>query len=58
MKIRMNAAEALHEPPMRVCFPYVAELHQVFHSLPIAAELALRHPFFDVRAACATDAHR
>jgi len=42
---------------MRVCFPYVAELHQVFHSLPIAAELALRHPSIEVRVACTTNLH-
>lgn len=42
---------------MRVVFPYIAQLHQVFHSLPLAAELATRHPHIEVRAACATDQH-
>lgn len=36
---------------MKVVFPYVAQLHQVFHSLPIAAEMAVRHPDIEVHAA-------
>jgi hypothetical protein len=43
---------------MRVVFPYFAQLHQVFHSLPIAAEMALRHPDVEVHVAAATPAHR
>lgn len=42
---------------MRVVFPYVAQLHQVLHSLPIAAELALRHPNVEVHAAGASARH-
>ncbi len=43
---------------MRVVFPYFAQLHQVYHSLPIAAEMALRHPDVEVHVAAATPAHR
>lgn len=42
---------------MRVLFPYLAQLHQVLHSLPIAAEMALRHAHIDVHAAGATAKH-
>lgn len=42
---------------MRVVFPYVAQLHQVYHSLPIAAEMATRHPQVEVHAAAATVEH-
>ncbi|MGH8516801.1 MAG: sensor domain-containing protein [Panacagrimonas sp.] len=42
---------------MRVVFPYVAQYHQIFHSLPIAAEMARRHPDVQVSAAGATGAH-
>lgn len=40
---------------MKVVFPYIAQVHQILHSLPIAAELAMRHPHVQVRAACVTD---
>ena len=43
---------------IRVCFPFVAEIHQAFHSLPIALELARRHPDIEVHLACPTEAHR
>ncbi len=43
---------------MRVVFPYFAQWHQVLHSLPIAAEMALRHPDVDVHVAAAAPAHR
>lgn len=43
---------------MRVVFPYFAQLHQVPHSLPIAAEMALRHPDVEVHVATASLAHR
>lgn len=42
---------------MRVVFSYIGELHQVFHSLPLAAELTLRHPDIEVRIAGATLQH-
>lgn len=42
---------------MRVVFPYFAQHHQVFHSLPIAAEMALRYPDVMVHAAGATASH-
>lgn len=43
---------------MRVVFPYFAQLHQVFHSLPIAAEMARRHPEVEVHVAMVTQAHQ
>lgn len=42
---------------MRVVFPFFAQHHQVFHSLPIAAEIARRHPDVEVHAAGATVSH-
>jgi hypothetical protein len=38
---------------MKVVFPYFAQLHQVLHSLPIAAAMAQRHPDVEVHAASA-----
>nr|WP_298798729.1 sensor domain-containing protein [uncultured Acetobacter sp.] len=42
---------------MRVLFPYIAQPHQTLHSLPIAMEIASRHPETEVHIACATQAH-
>ncbi len=42
---------------MKVVFPYLGQLHQVFHSLPIAAQLAARHPQVEVHAAAAMPMH-
>jgi hypothetical protein len=42
---------------MRVVFPFYAQHHQVFHSLPIAAEMARRHRDVEVHAAGATAGH-
>ncbi|HKY91684.1 MAG TPA: hypothetical protein VJM11_11625 [Nevskiaceae bacterium] len=42
---------------MRVVFPYFAQLHQVFHSLPIAAEMSRRHPDIAVHAAGVSAEH-
>jgi hypothetical protein len=42
---------------MRVVFPYFAQHHQVFHSLPIAAEMATRYPDVSVHVAGATASH-
>lgn len=41
---------------MKVSFLYIAQLHQVLHSLPIAAELARRHTDIEVRVASPTEA--
>ncbi|WP_139231733.1 hypothetical protein [Azotobacter beijerinckii] len=35
----------------RICFPYIAQVHQIFHSLPIAAALAQRYPDIEVHIA-------
>ena len=32
------------EPPIKVCFLYIAQAHQVLHSLSAAADLALGGP--------------
>src|SRR3546814_17614497 len=40
---------------MRVCFPYIAQSHQILHSLPIAMEMAIAFPDIEVHVACATD---
>ncbi len=42
---------------MKVCFLYNAQLHQIPHSLPIALELAERHPDFEVDVAGASHRH-
>jgi hypothetical protein len=42
---------------VKVVFPYLAQMHQTLHSLPIALELAARHPDFEVHVACLTEAH-
>lgn len=36
---------------MKVVFPYLGQLHQVLHSLPIAAEMSIRHPDVKVHVA-------
>lgn len=36
---------------MKIVFPYIAQLHQIPHSLPIAVELAQRHPEVEVHLA-------
>lgn len=35
----------------RICFPYIAQIHQIFHSLPIAVALAQRYPDLEVHIA-------
>jgi hypothetical protein len=42
---------------LRICFPYIAQLHQVLHSLPIAASLAQRHPGVEVHVAGVSREH-
>jgi hypothetical protein len=36
---------------MKICFPFLAQVHQAFHSLPIALEIARRHPDVEVHLA-------
>ncbi|HEU4968519.1 hypothetical protein [Sphingomonas sp.] len=50
----MNAGSG---PELRVCFPLIAQIHQTYHSLPIALQMALRHPRVEVHVACATREH-
>ncbi|WP_186808380.1 CDP-glycerol glycerophosphotransferase family protein [Kozakia baliensis] len=42
---------------MKIAFPYIAQPHQTLHSLPIAMEIASRHPEAEVHVACTTNAH-
>lgn len=44
-----------HRP--RVCFLYIAQTHQILHSLPIAVELARGWPQVDVRILATSQAH-
>lgn len=37
--------------PMKIVFPYIAQRHQIPHSLPIAIEIARRHPQVEVHIA-------
>lgn len=46
-----HSAPASAAPDMRVVFPYIAQFHQIPHSLPIALELARRHPQVEVHVA-------
>jgi hypothetical protein len=41
---------------MKVVFPYIAQTHQIPHSLPIAAELAMQRPGWQVLLVCSGDA--
>jgi hypothetical protein len=43
---------------MKIVFPYLAQPHQVPHSLPIALELARLRPDFEIHTACATPAQQ
>jgi hypothetical protein len=42
---------------MKIVFPYFGQLHQVLHSLPIAAAMAMRHRDVEVHVAAAKPAH-
>ena len=42
---------------VRIVFSYIAQIHQTFHSLPIAMEIAQRYPEIEVRLACMTEPH-
>ncbi|NKF22434.1 sensor domain-containing protein [Solimonas marina] len=42
---------------MRVLFPYLAQIHQIPHSLPVAVQLALRHPQIEVHVAGVSPRH-
>jgi len=44
-------------PRKRITFPCMGQHHQMFHALPIAAEIARRHPDIAVHVAGATPAH-
>ncbi|MFC2973301.1 hypothetical protein ACFOJE_13915 [Azotobacter bryophylli] len=48
-RLQCWAAGAAVRP--RVCFPYNAQIHQIWHSLPIAVALARRHPEIEVHVA-------
>jgi len=41
----------------RICFPYIAQFHQTPHSLPIAVQVALRHPDIEVHVAATSEKH-
>jgi hypothetical protein len=41
----------------RVVFPFLAQFHQILHSLPIAVQLVRRHPDIEVHVIGATAAH-
>lgn len=43
---------------MKICFPYIAQVHQTFHSLPIALEMSRRYPDAEVHIASPTEEHR
>lgn len=41
----------------RICFSYIAQMHQTPHSLPIAVQVALRHPDIEVHVAATSKKH-
>ncbi len=41
----------------KICFLYIAQTHQILHSLPIAVELARGWPQFEVHLAATSQAH-
>jgi len=47
---------AYREPPTKVCFLYIAQIHQILHSLPIALALARGWPQFEVHLAATSQA--
>ena len=47
---------ASREPPTKVCFLYIAQIHQILHSLPIALALARGWPQFEVHLAATSQA--
>lgn len=44
-------------PSGKVCFLYIAQIHQILHSLPIAIELARGWPEIEVHLAATSQAH-
>lgn len=42
---------------MNLLFSYIAQPHQTLHSLPIAIEIARKHPEIEVHIACTTQQH-
>lgn len=44
-------------PPRKICFLYIAQTHQILHSLPIAIALARNWPQFEVELAATSQAH-
>ncbi len=44
-------------PAPKICFLYIAQTHQILHSLPIAIELARNWPRFEVHLAATSQAH-
>ena len=47
----------MNAPAPKVCFLYIAQTHQILHSLPIAIELARNWPQFEVHLAATSQAH-
>ncbi|HEY9233439.1 MAG TPA: glycerophosphotransferase, partial [Phenylobacterium sp.] len=45
------------QPAKKVCFLYIAQTHQILHSLSIAIELARNWPQFQVDLAATSPAH-
>jgi hypothetical protein len=54
--VNQAAAPAGGDRP-RVCFLYIAQTHQILHSLPIAIAMAREHPQVDVHIATTTQEH-
>ena len=47
----------MNAPAPKVCFLYIAQTHQILHSLSIAIELARNWPQFEVHLAATSQAH-
>jgi hypothetical protein len=54
--VHSEAASLTQRPPQRLCFFFNAQMHQLFHALPVAIELS-RDPGFAVDVMAATNDH-
>jgi len=53
LQVRWRARSRRRPQTLRVCFPYIAQRHQILHSLPIAAAMARQFPHVEVHVASA-----
>ena len=54
--VRSESAHPAPHPPQRICFFFNAQIHQLFHALPVAIQLS-RNAGFAVDVLAATEDH-